>query len=529
MNGGDVQLAVGDLIDVAARNWRDAPCFVTPDPGAPDGRRTLSFVEASGRINRLARALESRGLTVGDRLAVLGVDSIEHIEVILACFKLGVVVVDLNYRLRAPEIEAILRLCPVDAIFHDSRYADIVDGVADVGAFAGWSRRLDAPDHDELVAGDDTTVMAARAHGEDLLTIAFTSGTTGIPKGVMQSERMLRNITFSGVREIRLRPGGLRYGGAPLFHISGLGSILYALASGCGSLVLDQFDAPTALWWLQHAEVTSCLLIPTMISSILDLPDVGASSYPHLRCIFYGGAPMPPALLRRVMDVFDCELFNGFGAGTEAGGQAMLGAEDHVAALNGREHLLGSIGKPIMGVDLRLCDDDLDDVAPGEIGEIVTRSNTVMSGYFAQPELTAQSIVDGWFRAGDMARMDDEGYLYLESRKADMIIRGGENVYPVEIESTLDEHPWVHDAVVVGVPDEHWGELVAAAITLHPDVEVPADELVPALQQWCRERLGSYKVPAHIVVFDVLPTTASGKFLKRTIRDDLLARLEAAR
>ena len=205
------------------------------------------------------------------------------------------------------------------------------------------------------------------------------------------------------------------------------------------------------LWWLQHGGITGCTLIPTMISAILALPAARQHPYPALQSMMYGGAPMTPALLREIIDTFECDLFNGFGAGTEAGGQTMLFPEDHVDALNGKEHLLGSIGKPIMGVDLRLCDDELRDVPPGEIGEIVTRSETVMSGYYDQPELTARSVVDGWFRAGDMAWMDDEGYLYLATRKADMIIRGGENVYPVEIESVLVDHPDVREAVVVGL------------------------------------------------------------------------------
>jgi len=289
--------------------------------------------------------------------------------------------------------------------------------------------------------------------------------------------------------------------------------------------VLPQFDAETVLWWLQDGGITGCTLIPTMISAILALPGARQRPYPRLESMMYGGAPMTPALLREIIDTFGCDLFNGFGAGTEAGGQTMLYPEDHVAALNGKEHLLGSIGKPIMGVDLRLCDDLLNDVPRGEIGEIVTRSETVMSGYYDQPELTARSVVDGWFRAGDMARMDDEGYLYLATRKADMIIRGGENVYPVEIESILLDHPTVRDAVVVGLPDDHWGEVVGAAVLLEDGAALD----VEALRAFCRERLASYKVPEHVGAFTDLPKNATGKYLKGEVADLLMLELGLAR
>ncbi len=535
-------LSAGDWISVAARRWGTMACFVTPTaPPAPSALpdqsrlgevRSLSFAEVDERVTRLARAMEAAGIGKGDRVAICATDSIEHVEVLLACLKAGVVFVDLNYRLRPAELANIVSRCPVAGVFYSSRYESILHEATD-GAGPALRCRLDDPQpgegdqawtdsvrYEEFLAGGSSEPFAARANGEDVVAIAFTSGTTGIPKGVIQSERMLRNIVYSGIREVRIMPGGVRYAGAPLFHISGIGSILYAVAGGCTSLILPQFDAQTVLDWMQFGGVTSCTLIPTMISSILALPQSHEHPYPTLRGIMYGGAPMTPTLLKATIETFDCDLYNGFGAGTEAGGQTMLFPEDHLAALEGKEHLLSSIGKPILGVDLRLCDDDLNDVAPGEIGEIVTRSETVMSGYYEQPELTARAVVDGWFRAGDMAWMDDEGYLYLATRKADMIIRGGENVYPVEIESTLAAHPAVQAVAVIGAPDEHWGEIVAAAVVL--DQPVSEDEL----RAFCHERLASYKVPAHVIAFDRLPTNATGKLAKTEIRRLVLDRLE---
>jgi acyl-CoA synthetase (AMP-forming)/AMP-acid ligase II len=514
--GGRPQMAVGDWISAGARRFGDAPALV-----AADGRRQ-SYIETNDRVNRLARAMLELGIDRGSRVAILATDNVQHVEVILACFKTGTIFCDLNYRLKRPELARVLDMARCEAVFTESRYVDLVARALpsgtnckiwtlDDGAGQGSDGSLESM-IENTPRGPDLT---ARALGEDIVSIAFTSGTTGTPKGVLQSERMFRNIIYSGIREMRMHEGAFRYAGAPLFHISGIGSVFYSLASGSAALILPQFDAPTVLTWLQDGGLTDCTLIPTMLSALLELPEVTASDYAGLRSILYGGAPMTPALLRRTIDVFGCELYNGFGAGTEAGGQTMLYPEDHAAALAGAEHLLGSIGKPIMGVDLRLCDDDLNDVGRGEVGEIVTRSETVMAGYLDQDELTERSIVDGWFRAGDMAFMDGDGYLYLAARKADMIIRGGENVYPVEIESTLADHPAVAEVAVVGIPDDHWGEIVGAALSLHPGASATVEEL----REFCRDRLASYKAPEVVSVFEVLPKSGTGKLDKRSIAE----------
>lgn len=499
------QLTAGDWLDLGARRWPDQRCMASTST-------TRTFAETARRVSSLADSLLRSGLRPGDRVGILATDSLEHVEFLLACLKTGIVFCDLNFRLRPGEVANIVERARLRGFVHDDRYADIVEEIS--GGIDGKILRFEE-DHERLIrAGDPAEAPRhALARGEDIVSIAFTSGTTGTPKGVLQSERMLRNIVYSGIHEIDVRPGGFRYAGASLFHISGIGSILYALAGGSGSLVLPQFDPETVLHWMQDGGLTHCTLIPTMIGSILELPGATEHDYPTLRSIMYGGASITPSLLRTVIETFDCDLYNGFGAGTEAGGQTMLSPADHRAAMDGSEHLLESIGQPILGVDLRLCDDELRDVPRGEIGEIVTRSETLMSGYLDQPELTAESIVDGWFRAGDMARMDDQGYLYLATRKADMIIRGGENVYPNEIETVLTDHPAVASAAVVGVTDEHWGEIVGAAIVLRPDATASADEL----QHHCRQRIASYKVPEIVTFVDQLPTNATGKVQKSEV------------
>jgi acyl-CoA synthetase (AMP-forming)/AMP-acid ligase II len=300
-----------------------------------------------------------------------------------------------------------------------------------------------------------------------------------------------------------------------MFHAAGMGSIYYGVARGFGSLILDQFDPPALLNWIRRGELTGALLMPTMLKALLDVPGIRDQEYPRLRSIVYGGAPIGIDLLRDAIDVFGCDFFNSFGAGTEAAGQTMFYPEDHLRALAGEEHLLGSIGRPMYGVDLRLCDDDLNDVPRGAVGEIHTRSETVMSGYLDDPERTAQAVVDGWFRAGDLAWMDDEGFLFLAGRKSDMIIRGGENVYPVEIEAVLVEHPSVSAAAVVGRPDDYWGEIVVAAIELREGARL--DER--ALSRHCRERLAGYKVPVRFFALKNMPRNVNGKLQKFAVAE----------
>lgn len=522
------QLAVGDWITAAARKWPSADCFISPTVGKGSALNyeSRTFLEVNSRVTRLARAFETYGLRKGDKISILAIDSMNHIEVILACAKTGVICCDLNFRLRDMEIANVLSRSSIKALFLDSRYFQVYEGLkglipefnfACIISGSKGSLKLQ-----EMIDSEtDESEFTSRIRGEEILSIMFTSGTTSLPKGVLQSERMIRNIVYSYNREIRIRPGGRQYSGASVFHISGICSILHALLAGRTSLILPQFDALTVQNWLARGEITSCTLIPTMISAILELPGAELQNYESLESILYGGSSMSPSLLRKMMTVFDCDLYNGLGAGTEAGIQTMLYPEDHRAALHSKPELFSSIGKPIMGVDLRLCDGALNDVEAGEIGEIVTRSETIMSGYLDQPELTAQSIVDGWFRAGDMAWQDPDGYLYLASRKSDMIIRGGENIYPVEIESVISDHPDVIEVAVVGIPESYWGEIVGAAVVLRAGSTANQEDI----KVLCKSRLASYKVPEHVLFFDALPKNSTKKLVKSKITELFIERL----
>lgn len=499
-----------DWVRLHARNTPGRACFVTDTD-------SYSFAQVNSRVNRVANELRRMGVGKGDRVALFATDSHCYMETLLACMKLGAVYVPLNFRLAQPELQMLLRTAEAKVLFFSERYAAMVESV-DVPTLrytVSYEKTAVADrGYEELVAAGDDVEIDTPFGDDEIMCLAFTSGTTALPKGVMHHQRMTKHLVFQCILERRLPADSFHYSPAPLYHVAGMGYVLAGVARGFPSLILPAFDPVTVLKWLRRDVLNGVFLVPTMIDMLLQQPNVRDAGYDRLLSIAYGAAPMSPTLLRRAMDTFKCDFMNMFGAGTEAGLQTVLTPEDHHRALAGNEHLLGSIGKPGMGVDLRLCDDDLNEVPDGEVGEIVTRSDAVMAGYLGMPDETDRVLVDGWFRGGDMAWRDDEGYLYLSGRKKDMIIRGGENIYPIEIEQVLSELPAVQEVSVIGVADERWGEIVRAHLVLNPGAAFDED----AVREYCRTRLAGYKIPAVFRVEEALPRNASGKVLKRTLR-----------
>jgi acyl-CoA synthetase (AMP-forming)/AMP-acid ligase II len=515
-------LGPGDWVSLHSRYKPDARCLVRGDGSL------RTFAQVNSRVNRLARALEARGLAKGDRIAIMATDSIDYVELMLASMKIGTTIVALNFRLSAPELANLLSLSRPTALFISARYAETTaSGREALGPALRVCVSFDESDvadisYEALIEtqGDDSD-FPSRSRDEDILSLSLTSGTTSTPKGVLQSQRMMKAVTTSGVVELGLQPDDLIYSGPPLFHVAGLGHILYALSRGAATLVLPQFSAPTVLSWMQSGQLQHCLLVPSMVLALMSDPRVKESDYAGLRSIMYGGAPMAPTAIRDMVETFGCDFYNGFGAGTEAGGQIMFRPADHRRALEGNEYLFGSIGKPQYGCDIRLVGADGNDVAMGEIGEIYSRSDAIMSGYLGQPELTARCFRGEWFHAGDLARIDKDGYYFLAGRADDMIIRGGENVYPVEIEDIVGDHPDVVEIAVVGESSEYWGQTVTAVVRLRPGSALSAENL----RDHCRGRLATYKIPERIVFVADFPRNATGKIQKSAVQDSLASGL----
>jgi acyl-CoA synthetase (AMP-forming)/AMP-acid ligase II len=505
-----VFVSMGEWLPLTAQRQPTDVCFLRSDGSS------VSFGELNERVNRLASALSENGVGRGDRIAILALDSTRYAETVLAALKIGAVFMPINWRLRAEEVATLFARGKPAAVFHGDQYADTVLATEfDVRLRVNFDAPgTDSSSYESFLATGAPVEPPNDVPDDELFGLAFTSGTTGLPKGVLQSRRMMKNMVMSGLAEFPMGPGDLRYSASPMFHVTGINMVLIGVAKGFSTFLLPQFDVAAVAALLSTDQLTSCFFVPTMISMLLQRDDILHGTYDRLRTIMYGASPMSPTLLRKAMATFGCDFINLFGAGTEAGLQAYLPAEDHRRALAGAEHLLGSIGKAPTGVALRLTDGAMNDVAQGEVGEITTRSDMVMDGYLEMPEKTAESLRDGWFRAGDLAHQDADGYLYLDGRKNDMIIRGGENIYPVEIETVLERHPAVALVSVVGVPDEHWGETVRAWIMLRPDVPATPEELMA----FCREHLASYKTPTDVRIVEELPMNPSGKILKRELR-----------
>ena len=468
-------------------------------------------------MNQLAHRLLERGLVAGDRIAVLSTDNHQFFETILMCTRTAITWVPLNVRLLEAELVQLLDRAAPKMLFVSDRYADLgrrlqsrLAGPAELVRYGSG----DSGTYEALLGGAEDSELGTQVDPEATVCLAFTSGTTGLPKGVQQPLRMLANGAVGGIIDYEIADDDVRYAAAPMFHIAGVSYPLMCLARGISSMLLPQFDPQVVFEWLRDDRLTAAFLVPTMISTLLQLPGIREARYERLRCLIYGAAPMTPSLLRRAMDVFGCDFVQAFGAGTEAGTQCILTSHDHRRAAAGAEHLLGSIGRPGFGVELRIVDDDLRDVAVGEVGEIATRSSHQMTGYLGMPEETAAAFRGGWFRAGDLGRFDEDGYVYLAGRKKDMIVRGGENIFPIEVESVLMEHPDVVEVAVVGRPDEHWSEVVHAYVVRSRDALGE-----PELRELCRSRLAPYKVPAEFHFVDDLPKNAAAKVLKRVLRD----------
>ena len=505
------------LDDIVRRNglrFPEKPALVCNGAG-------LSWSELNRRVNKLGNALLQAGLRGGDRVAVLLGNCSEYFEIYFACACAGLVTVPVNYRLTGPELDQVIDHAQPSLLITDGEYAGQAGAIKNLPA-RRWcisERAVQGfEDYRSIMDAADATPVSAGAN--DTFAIFYTSGTTGLPKGALVSHRNLEMNGYNQAIADRSVPGDINLLATPIYHMGAVFMAVTYMMLGCTQHILRKFDPGAWLALLEQSRASVALLVPTMINAVVNAPGLRKHDLSSLRLVFYGGGPMPVSVLERAIDRLGCGFTQGYGQ-TETLEATFLVSADHV--VNGTEtqtRRLASAGREAVGAEVRIVDEAGADLGAGETGEILIKSESVIAGYWNNPEETAHAIRDGWFHTGDLGYLDEDRYLFVVDRRKDMVISGGMNVYSKEIESVLYRHPAVLEAAVIGVPDEKWGEIVTAVIALKPGREASERELVDL----CRASLAGYKKPRKVFFLDELPKNPSGKILKRVLRKNLAGR-----
>ncbi|MFF9777301.1 long-chain fatty acid--CoA ligase [Streptomyces sp. NPDC013978] len=475
-------------------------------PGRPAlrlGDQVTGYAELDERSARAAALLRAEGVRPGDRVALMLPNVPEFVVLYYGVLRAGGVVVPMNPLLKTRETEYHLTDSGAVRLFEWHQ----APGEGAQGAAAAGVRHtaVEPAAFAQALAGHEPLPGVARTADDDVAVLLYTSGTTGRPKGATLTHGGLRhNTEVNTVHVQRMTPEDVVVGCLPLFHIFGqICTMSVAVRAGASLTLIPRFEPQAVLDAIARDGATVFEGVPTMYAALLQHP--AGADVSTLRMCVSGGASLPVEILHGFERRFGCAVLEGFG----------MSETSPVVTFNhpDRPRKAGSIGTPIQDVEVRLLDDKGQDVTPGEVGELAVRGPNVMKGYWNRPEETAAAIPDGWLRSGDLARQDEDGYLYIVDRKKDMIIRGGYNVYPREIEEALHEHPAVALAAVVGVPHAHLGEEIAAAVVLRPGAHATPDEL----REFVKDRVAAYKYPREVWLMDSLPTGPSGKILKREI------------
>jgi long-chain acyl-CoA synthetase len=513
--GGRVERGLGQALDRAAAVARARTAVV-------DGDRRLTYAQLAGRVARLGGGLRALGVQPGAVVGVLALNSLEHLECWLGIPRCGAVLNDLNFRLAPAELKFVLADCGAVALIVDDAFAELGAALAATCVSVrhlihcgGRERPGGAIGYVELLDGDPVPDAGA---GDQLAGIFYTGGTTGLPKGVMLTHANL----VANARHVLIAAGYRgddRYLHAgPMFHLAD-GASTYAVTwTGATHVIVPAFEPSLVARTIEAERVTVSVLVPTMINMLCNHPGVASHDLSSMRQVLYGGSPMPSAVQRKAAQTIDCDWVQVYGM-TEAAPGVAICRIDHRRALAGEEPdatRSRSAGIPMIGVEAEVRRSDGSRAGPGEPGEIWVRGPNVMAGYWERPAETA-AVLDpgGWYHSGDAAYADADGYLYIVDRIKDMIISGGENVYSIEVENVIYQHPAVLEAAVFGIPDEQWGERVHAAIVLKPGMTATEDEIIAH----CRQLIGGYKLPRSIEFRDQpLPKSGAGKLLKRQLR-----------
>ncbi|HZU74853.1 MAG TPA: long-chain-fatty-acid--CoA ligase [Acidimicrobiales bacterium] len=492
-------------------------------PAITYGETTITWSELDRRSSRVAQRLLGAGVSAGDHVAMIDKNGPEFFDLLFGAGKIGAICVPVNWRLAPQEMQFIVndaeaRVLVVgpDFLGQLEAFEAGLEGVKEVVTLVADGTHQDfASWVEEGSESDPGTELSP----EEVVIQLYTSGTTGLPKGAMLSNHNL-GVLLQLREEWGLDPESVNLVAMPLFHIGGSGWALAGMSGGARSVLVREVVPAELLRTIQAERVTNAFLVPAVLQMLCALPGAADGDFSALRSIHYGASPITDQALNDAIRTFGCDLIQVYGLTETTGAITQLDAAHHDPD-GPRRHLMRSAGRPYPWVELRVVDPETGtDRRPGEIGELWTRSEQNMVGYWHRPEANAEVFTtDGWFRTGDGGYLDEDGFVFLTDRIKDMIVSGGENIYPAEVENVLAGHPHVADVAVIGVPDERWGEAVKAMVVPRPGAEADAADII----SYCRDRLAHYKCPRSVDLVAELPRNPSGKILKRELREPFWA------
>ena len=491
-----------------------------PDqPAVIDGAKRLTFKELNERADRLANVFLAHGLRKGDRVCLLLKNCGEYFEAIGAGAKTGIVIVPVNFRLVAKELAFVLNDAQCRMLILHPQYIPLVEEMSnqlpllETCLVAGPSTEGTLSYEDEITSASPNLAEYPLTE-DDLALILYTSGTTGFPKGVMATQRIMADRCLLSAIEMGIRADDRIINILPMFHVAIVAGLAF-MNMGAANVILKEWDAKAFFETVQREKVTAMSVAPTIVHLAVNYPDACKYDVSSFRLIQYGGSPMNEATLRAGIKLFQCDFLQALGS-TENYTSVVLKPADHKLEGSAQEmRRLMAAGREAVMVNARVISEMGDDVRPGEVGEVITKGAANLLGYWNNPEETAKSIRDGWYYTGDLATVDEDGYIFLLERKNDLIISGGENIYPKEVENVLYSHPAIYEACVLGVPDDDWGEAVKALVILHEGQILTEQEVI----DYCKANLASYKKPRSVEFVTDLPRNASGKVLKKDLRE----------
>jgi fatty-acyl-CoA synthase len=491
------------------------------------GKR-FTYEQFTDRTYRLADSLRSMNISKGDRVAILHNNTHEYLESYFALARLGGILVPLNFRLSPAELAFILKDSGAEVLIVSRNFQDKVESLIEMNnclsriIWTGPGNAGESPmsiDYEELInLGKNSPPPMPHLEDDDIAHLYYTSGTTGRPKGVMLSHRNVCIHALAAIAELKLDDHDNWIHIAPLFHLADAWATFAITWVGGKHIMVRDFDPPLILSLLQQEKATITNMVPTMLNILINMPEAGSFDFPDLRAILSGGAPIAPDLVKRTIETFKCEYIQTYGMTETSPYLTVSILKERLSTLSAEKQLTykSKTGRPFIGIILKVVREDGTEVKAdnAEVGEIIVKGDIVTKGYWNRPEETADAIKDGWLYTGDLAVIDEEGYVNIVDRKKDMIITGGENVYSIEVENILYSHPAVLEAAVIGIPDPIWGEAIKAVVVLKPGVDAAEHEII----NYCKNHIAGYKVPKSIDFVSELPKTGSGKIYKNEIK-----------